>query len=158
MVLSCILDILNIPDIPNINDSPTIPKNSHHHLSLSSSLCFCKGMTLDVCPDIPEFSTFLSFLTFLKFPPLVIFPSSTKSARGCGSKKVWYFMSVLTFLKFLTFPTYLTFPKSPPFLKFPSSFKSPQACGSENVWHLVSVCLSWHSQHSGIPTIPEAIA
>ena len=160
MVLSCILDIHNIPDIPNINDSPTIPKNSHHHLNLSSSLCFCKGMTLDVCPDIPEFSTFLSFL---KFPPFLIFPSSTKSARGCGSKKVWHFMSVLTFLKFLTFPTFLTFPKFRLFLKFPSSFKSPWACGSENVWHLVSVCLSWHSQHSWdsqhsrIPNIPNAI-
>ena len=140
-------------------------------ISISSSLCFCKGMTLDICPDIPEFSTFLSFLTFLKFPPFLIFPSSTKSARGCGSKKIWHFMSVLTFLKFLTFQTFLTFLKFRLFLKFPSSFKSPWACGSENVWHLVSVRISWHSQyswysqhswknqhsgHSRIPTIPEA--
>ena len=68
--------------------------------------------------------------TLLKFPLFQKFPSSLKSAWGCGSRKVWHFMSVLTFLKFR------------PFLKCPSSFKSPRVSGSENVWHLVSVCLS----------------
>ena len=51
--LSFCFNILNIPDIPNIPVIPTITEMSII-IQTSSRLSFQKGMTLDVCHDIPD--------------------------------------------------------------------------------------------------------
>ena len=58
-------DILNIPDNPNIPEIPDLPPIPEIPIiiQISWSLWFRKGMTLDVCPVIPEILNIPDILT-----------------------------------------------------------------------------------------------